>query len=200
MIRLVVLLVVAVLPGCAKWAYAPNWRGADREQPVRLVFDGGPLCGELTVVNQSAVPVVVRWERVRARLPSGAERPTTLYALEGQEAKKREEVAPGGRSVGGLCLTERSFVVRSRPLTGYDVALGWFFGTGVLAGNVAWKPDERKRERVLPNPRRYGWELVVPMIVDDAERERAVEVRGTDVGTFKYSRRYHGDPAPLPER
>ncbi|MEZ4321122.1 MAG: hypothetical protein R3F61_26825 [Myxococcota bacterium] len=195
------LLLLLLAPGCAYWAYTPTWKGVQRESTVALAYrTQGGTCGDLTVGNHTDAAFTVLWNQVRTRMPTGEKRDTRVFSRGGGPAPGSVVLQPGGEGSSGVCLLSRTFVVRPRPITGWDIGLGWYFGTGVLAGNIVWKPSRAKQRRVIPAPRTYGFDLLVPVRDADGRRVLELPVRGDDVTAFKYSRRVHGRPQPLPMR
>lgn len=192
------LLLVLCATGCSRWAYGPTWSAVERDERVALSFESTGTCGELSVANDTKQPLFVTWSDVHVVLPWGERRETLPWTQAGQTPPEDgTPIDAGGRLVGGLCVDLHLFVVRSRPPTAYDFALGWMFGAGVLAGNVAWEPDENKREAVIPDPDAYGWDLVVPIQGDGRRDDVVLAVRGDEVTAFKYTPWAHGEPEDL---
>lgn len=194
------MLVALLASGCAKWAYTPTWKGGLKDEGVQLKLDMGGTCGELSVTNRTDAPLKVRWEGIKTVLPDGERTAVRLYAKEGEAVRNAESIAAGQTRAHGLCLKTHTYDVRARPPTAYDFALGWYFGLGILAGNVAWKPKTAKIQRVVGNPRAYGFDLVVPVEGRDGAEKLKLAVKGDGATAFKYSRRVHGPPADLPVR
>jgi hypothetical protein len=196
---LALLLLAASSGGCSRWAYAPTWRAVDSGTGVALSYDSGAKCGHLSVANETKRPLSVAWSDVHVVLPWGERRETKPWVDEGGKSPPDDgsSIGPGERVSTGLCSDLRMFVVRARPPTVYDFALFWFFGMGVVAGNVAWEPDENKRSGVLPAPEQYGWDLVVPITGDGRRDDFVLHVRGDDVSAFKYTAWAHGEPEAL---
>lgn len=196
--RFAILGVLVFESGCARWAYGPTWRAVEHEAGVALTFESEITCGTLSVANETNEPVSVVWSDVHVLLPWGERRETKLWAEEGAHPPEdTDRIGVGERMSAGLCADLRLFVLRPRPATAYDFALDWFFGAGVIAGNIRWRPDEQKRDRVIPAPDAYGWDLVVPLVGSGTRREATLAVKGDRVTAFKYTSWAHGEPEDL---
>jgi hypothetical protein len=192
------ILLLMPLSGCARWAYSPTWKGFDRRDDVELRFETqGAVCGELRVRNGTGEALTVVWKDVRTVLPDGTRTPTRLRAAKGESAPERSVLKPRAVQSVQLCTRHSSFIVRARPPTGWDFALGWFFGSGVLAGNIKWRPSKDKQRRVVRAPRAFGWDLIVPVEDASGRRPLTLPVRGEGVTAFKYTKRVHGKPRKL---
>lgn len=187
--------LLTVAPGCSRWAYGPAWKGSVAEPAARAVFDGTTRCGDLSITNRTEAPMTIAWEGIRVDLPGGGQRKTESWAPAGEQPLKGPQtLAPGATLQGGLCADLRMFVVKTRPPTGWDFALGWFFGTGILAGNVAWDPKPARIDRNVPQPKTLGWDLIIPIKSPQGERDLVVDVRGDHGMAFKYTDWAHGEP------
>jgi hypothetical protein len=181
-----VATLVFLLSGCSKWVYAPDFELADQHRAVvEATYRPYAGCGDLVVTNHSPDAVTLRAADVRVVQGDQSWAPNPKRA--------DERIAAGESHTSKLCTDVNPRVIRARPPTAYDFTLWWFMGFGgVLAGNVAWEPDDAKKAKKLPNPGQYDYAVVVPVRAGDDDLELKLPIEADGVVAYKYSRRVYG--------